>query len=103
MEVDPDATVYKVGAGPGNLAVLVAEPGDQAPHLNSSPDILPGVARHVHATPVTSTRHKPAGVSVSVRAETKKRLASARARTGRDMTYNAFLNHLLDRYAADLE
>ena len=103
--VDPDATIYQIGAGASDRVLLV---GSDVPAVNlrlngncTVESVYPfapagaSVAHNPHVTAVTPPRDRSSYAGLSVRRETKNRLDAARVRSG--LTWDEFLSSWASR------
>ena len=91
--VDPDATIYQIGAGAADRVVMLAGVESVTMRLNGALQILDNDPVQVcHVTAVTAPSRQRSTKSLSVRRETWERLNNARLRAG--LTWDEFLAQL---------
>jgi hypothetical protein len=96
--VDPDATIYQVGAGARDRVLLVGSDVHDTLdlRLNGSLRILDvEPAGNSHVTAVTRPRDRSSYAGLTVRRETKERLDAARVKSG--LTWDQFLSYWASR------
>jgi hypothetical protein len=94
LNVDPDATIWQIGAAAADRVVMLS-PGEAVTlRLNGALQILDeDPAENQHVTAVTPSRDRSNYAGLTVRRETKNRLDAARRRSGK--TWDEFLSQLL--------
>jgi hypothetical protein len=96
--VDPDASIYQVGAGASDRVLLVGSDVTDTLdlRLNGSLRVLDEEpARNSHVTAVTPPRDRSSYAGLTVRRETRNRLDAARVRSG--LTWDQFLSYWASR------
>lgn len=91
--VDPDATIYQVGAGASDRVIMVGSDVHDTLDLrfNGSLRALAEPGDNPHVTGVTPPRDRSSLAGLTVRRETKNRLDAARRRSG--LTWDEFLSY----------